>query len=102
VASLGALTTAVFTRAFLAHLANAGIPVGAAARLVARASSSAAAGGAAGPGRVVRDAMQQSFVGAMHAGIVVAAAAMLCASVVSFLLVRSHVPRTKTGDRKVS
>jgi len=96
VASLGALTTAVFTRAFLAHLANAGIPARAAARITARAGSSAAADGAAGAGRVVRDAMQQSFVGAMHAGIVVAAAAMLCASVVSFLLVRSHVTRIKT------
>ena len=39
---LGALTTAVFTRAFLAHLAGARIPAGAAARIVARAGSSAA------------------------------------------------------------
>jgi hypothetical protein len=34
---------------------------------------------------------------AMHAGIVAAAAAMLCASVVSYLLVRSHVTHTNTG-----
>ena len=91
-----------FTRAFQAHLANAGIPAGAAARLVARAGWSAAAGGTAGASRVVRDAMQQSFVHAMHAGIVAAAAAMLCASVVSYLLVRSHVTHTNTGDRQVS
>jgi len=102
VASLGALTTAVFTRAFLAHLAKAGIPAGAAARIVARAGSSAATGGTAGASRLVRDAIQQSFVGAMHTGIAAAAVAMLCASVVSFLLVRSHVTHTKTGDRKVS
>jgi len=31
VASLGALTTAVFNRAFLAHLAQAGMPAGPAA-----------------------------------------------------------------------
>jgi hypothetical protein len=45
----------------------------------------------------VRDAIQQSFVHAMHAGIVAAVIAMLCASVVSFLLVRSHVTHTKAG-----
>jgi len=102
VASLGALTTAVFNRALLAHLAGAGVPAGPAARIIARAGSSAAAGGTAGASRVVRDAMQQSFVHAMHAGIVAAAAAMLCASVVSYLLVRSHVTHTNTGDRQVS
>jgi predicted MFS family arabinose efflux permease len=97
VASLGALTTAVFNRALLAHLAGAGIPAGPAARILARAGSSAAAGGTAGASRVVLDATQQSFVHAMHAGIAVAAAAMLCASVVSYLLVRSHVTHTKAG-----
>jgi len=45
----------------------------------------------------VRDAIQQSFVHAMHAGIVAAAAAMLCASVVSFVLVRSHVTHAEAG-----
>ena len=97
VASLGALTTAVFSRALLAHLAGAGIPAGPAARIIARAGSSAAAGGTAGASRVVRDAIQQSFVHAMHAGIVAAAAAMLCASVVSFVLVRSHVTHAEAG-----
>jgi predicted MFS family arabinose efflux permease len=97
VASLGALATAVFNRALLAHLAGAEIAAGRAAHIIARASSSAAAGGTAGAGPVVRDAIQQSFVHALHAGIVVAAAAMLCASVVSYLLVRSHVTRTAAG-----
>jgi hypothetical protein len=45
----------------------------------------------------VRDAIQQSFVHAVHAGIVAAAAAMLCASVVSYWLVRSHVTDTGAG-----
>src|SRR6516162_1886529 len=97
VASLGALTTAVFTRAFLAHLTGAGIPAHAAARITARAGSSAAAGGSAGASRLVRDAIQQSFVHAMHAGILAAAVAMLCASVVSFVLVRSHVTHPEAG-----
>jgi hypothetical protein len=97
VASLGALTTAVFNRALLAHLAGAGIPAGPAARIIARAGSSPAAGGSTGAGPLVRDAIQQSFVHAMHAGIMVAAAAMLCASVVSYLLVRSHVTHANTG-----
>jgi predicted MFS family arabinose efflux permease len=102
VASLGALTTSVFNRALLAHLAGAGIPAGPAARIIARAGSSAAAGGTAGASPVVRDAIHQSFVHAMHAGIATAAAAMLCASVVSYLLVRSHVTPPRRGDRKVS
>jgi EmrB/QacA subfamily drug resistance transporter len=97
VASLGALTTAVFNRAFLAHLTGAGIPARAAARLIARAGSSAATGGSTDASRLVRDAIQQSFVHAMHAGIVAAAVAMLCASVVSFVLVRSHVTHPKAG-----
>ena len=97
VAPLGALTIAVFTWALPAHLTEAGIPAGPAARIIARAGSSAAAGGTAGTSRVVRDAIQQSFVHAIHAGIVAAAAAMLCASMVSFLLVRSHVTHTKAG-----
>jgi MFS family permease len=102
VAALGALTTAMFSRTLLARLAGVGIPAGAAARITARAGSSAAAGGTAGASRLVRDAIQQSFVHAMHAGIVAAAVAMLCASVVSYVLVRSHVTHTKTGDRKGS
>ena len=97
VASLGALTTAVFNRALLAHLAQAGIPAGPAARVIARAGSSPAAGGSTGAGPLVRDAIQQSFAQAMHAGIVAAAAAMLSASVVSYLLVRSHVTHANTG-----
>ena len=96
-ASLGALTTAVFNRALLAHLAEAGMPADLAARILARAGSSAAAGGSAGAGPLVRDAIQQSFAQAMHAGIAAAAIAMLCASVVSFLLVRSHVSHTTAG-----
>jgi hypothetical protein len=97
VASLGALTTAVFNRALPAHLAQAGMPAGPAARIIARAGSSAAAGGSAGTGPLVRDAIQQSFAQAMHAGIAAAAIAMLCASVVSFVLVRSHVTHTPAG-----
>jgi len=97
VASLGALTTAVFNRALLAHLAQAGIPAGPAARVIARAGSSPAAGGSTGAGPLVRDAIQQSFAQAMHAGIVAAAIAMLSASVVSYLLVRSHVTHANTG-----
>src|SRR6516165_5500094 len=97
VASLGALTTAVFTRALLAHLTGAGIPAGPAARIIARVGSSAATGGTTGASQLVREAIQQSFAHAMHAGIVAAAAAMLGASVVSFVLVRSHVTHTKAG-----
>ena len=97
VASLGALTTAVFNRALLAHLAQAGIPAGPAARVIARAGSSPAAGGSTGAGPLVRDAIQQSFAQAMHAGTVAAAIAMLSASVVSYLLVRSHVTHANTG-----
>ena len=37
------------------------------------------------------------FVHAMHAGIAAAAIAMLCASAVSFFLVRSHVTHTTAG-----
>jgi EmrB/QacA subfamily drug resistance transporter len=102
VASLGALTTAVFNRDFLAHLAKAGISAGPAARIAARAGSSAATGGSAGASQLVRDAIQQSFVHAMHAGIVAAAVAMLCASVVSFVLVRSHVTLAKADEREGS
>jgi hypothetical protein len=65
--------------------------------VIARVGSPAAAGGTVGASRVARDAIQHSFVHAMHAGIVVAAAAMLCASVVSYSLVRSHVTHTNTG-----
>ena len=103
VASLGALTIAVFTRALLAHFTEAGIPAGPAARIIARAGSSAAAGGTAGTSRVVRDAIQQSFVHAMHAGIVAAAAAMLCASMVSHSCSCAAMSRTpRRGDPKVS
>ena len=87
----------MFSRAFLAHLAKAGIPAGPAARITARAGSSAATGGSAGASQLVRDAIQQSFVHAMHAGIAAAAIAMLCASVISFVLVRSHVTHAKAG-----
>jgi hypothetical protein len=97
VASLGALTTAAFHRALLAHLTGAGIPAGPAARIIARVGSSAATGGTTGASQLVREAIQQSFAHAMHAGIVAAAAAMLGASVVSFVLVRSHVTHTKAG-----
>jgi hypothetical protein len=76
---------------------GAGIPAGPAARIIARAGSSAASGGTAGASRVVHDAIQQSFVHAMHTGIAAAAAAMLGASVVSYLLVRSHVTPAKAG-----
>jgi len=102
VASLGALTTAVFNRAFLAHLAQAGIPAGPAARIIARAGSSAAGGGSADASPLVHAVIQQSFVHAMHTGIAAAAIAMLCASVVSFVLVRSHVTPPPQGDRKLS
>jgi EmrB/QacA subfamily drug resistance transporter len=97
VAALGALTTSVFNRAFLARLAGMGFPAAQAAHIAARFAVTAAAGGPAAAGPMVSQAAQLSFVHAMHAGIIAATAAMLCASLVSFAFVRSHV--TREGGR---
>jgi EmrB/QacA subfamily drug resistance transporter len=93
VAALGALTTSVFNRAFLAHLTAAGIPAAQAAHIAARFAVTAAGGGPGATARAVSQAAQLSFVQAMHAGIIAAIIAMLCASLASFAFVRSHVTR---------
>ncbi len=94
IALLGAIVTAAFERDFLARLISSGMPSAQAHLTVSSAGSAAATGGttaagiASGP---VADAIKQSFVHAMHVGIVVAIAFMVIAGVVSAIFVRSHV-----------
>lgn len=102
VAALGALTTWVFNSAFLARLTGAGIPAADAGRILSRVAATAAAGGSGVADPVVSQAIQSSFVHAMHVGIVVAVIAMLGASLASFVLVRSHVTHANGGGQGVS
>jgi EmrB/QacA subfamily drug resistance transporter len=99
VAALGAVGTSVFSRALLARLADAGIPAAQAARIAARSTVTAADGGPAMADPAVVKAIQLSFVHAMHIGVAVAVIAMLCASIASFALIRSHVTHTKGDGR---
>jgi hypothetical protein len=105
IALLGAIVTAAFNRGFLARLVEAGIPRAQAARVVAKAGASAAAGNTTGEGAnsVIGQAVPHAFVHAIHVGMLVAIAFLLLASLVSVVFVRSHVQREPTaGDGKVA
>jgi len=105
IALLGAIVTSSFRSSFTSHLVALGLPAGQAAGIVAKAGANSAAGGAtvatvlrrSPPGTTVAQArgivssIHQSFVHAIHAGIVVAIAFMVLAAVVSAVYVRSHV-----------
>ena len=94
IALLGAVVTGAFKRGFLARLLDAGVPAGRAQQIVHLAGARAAAGSSGGripAGSELATAVQQSFVHAIHIGMMVAVAFMLLASLVSFLFVRSHV-----------
>lgn len=104
IALLGAVVTSAFGRAFAARLAGGGL-----AKAAAGLSTTIGAAGAAGevtlrsvmrhlpPGTsrsvalTVVNATHDSFVHAIHVGMVVAIVFALLASLVSFLYVRSHV-----------
>jgi EmrB/QacA subfamily drug resistance transporter len=95
IALLGAIVTAAFRRGFVARLIDAGFSNGQATQIVARAGARAAAGnagtGADAASSPIGQAVQHSFVHAIHVGMLVAIAFMVLASLVSFLFVRSHV-----------
>jgi EmrB/QacA subfamily drug resistance transporter len=94
IALLGAVVTASFERGFLARLLESGVPLSKAHQIVDQAGAAAAAGSSGGRiplGSELASAVQHSFVHAIHTGMMVAAAFMLLASVVSALFVRSHV-----------
>ncbi len=94
IALLGAIVTSTFKTGFGARLLEAGIPHAQAAAIVAKAGASAAAG-SSGPATdsVIADAVRQSFVHAMHTGMLVAVAFLVFAAIVSAVFVRSHVER---------
>src|SRR5436190_1814025 len=92
IALLGAIVTSAFTSGFTSRLISAGVPKGQAAALVARAGARAAAGSSVGVSDpVIADAIKQSFVHAMHTGMLVAVAFLVFAAIVSAVFVRSHV-----------
>jgi EmrB/QacA subfamily drug resistance transporter len=104
IALLGAIVTSAFKRGFLARLLNSGFPSETAHQIAANAGSQAAAGRVTVPtvlqhspgttpeqAQAVVNAIHQSFVHAMHVGMIVAVGFMLLASVVSAIFVRSHV-----------
>ena len=105
IAILGAVVTSAFKRDFLARLVGAGLSKPVAQTIVARAGNRAAAGGSSveairqnsppgTPGRTldaVHQAIQGSFVHAIHVGMLIAVAFMVLASIVSVIFVRSHV-----------
>jgi MFS family permease len=82
IALLGAIVTAAFKRDFLARLLAGGMTSTQAHGIVT------AAGIATGP---VSEAIKESFVHAMHVGILVAIVFMAIAGIVSAIFVRSHV-----------
>jgi EmrB/QacA subfamily drug resistance transporter len=105
IALLGAVVTAAFTRAFPARLIAHGFPGGIANRIAAVAGARGAGGTLsraavlrhAPPGTTVAqaqavvDSVKESFVHAMHVGVLVAVGFALLASIVSAVFVRSHV-----------
>ena len=97
VAALGAIVTSVFTRTFTERLVAGGMSGPQAARVVAQVGGGAAAGGSAGVDPSMLQAIQRSFVDAIHTGMAVAIAAMVIAAAVSFVFVRSHVPSSEEG-----
>jgi hypothetical protein len=105
IALLGALVTSSFKDRLLENLTSAGIDGTAARSIVDRASGNAAAGGgtleafrqqvpAGTPDTVIAQvvtAAQNSFVEAIHSGLLVAVGFMLLAALVAAVFVRSHV-----------
>jgi EmrB/QacA subfamily drug resistance transporter len=107
IALLGAVVTAAFNRGFLARLVDAGFSNAQATQIVAKAGARAAAGNAGSAagaaGSPIGQAVQHSFVHAIHVGLLVAIVFMVLASVVSVLFVRSHVrPEPTAGDGQVA
>jgi EmrB/QacA subfamily drug resistance transporter len=92
IALLGAIVTGAFRRGFLARLIGSGLPRTQAQAIVAKAGANAAAGATAqGANPSVVAAVRDSFVHAMHVGMLVAIVFMLIAAAVSAVFVRSHV-----------
>jgi EmrB/QacA subfamily drug resistance transporter len=93
IALLGAIVTSAFKRGFTARLLETGLSKAQAGAVVAKAGASAAAGNAqvGADGAALTNAIQHSFVHAIHVGILVAIGFLILASVVSALFVRSHV-----------
>jgi MFS family permease len=98
IALLGAIVTSAFKRGFLARLMDGGMPRAQASMIVAKAGAGAAAGstgsGAGNP--LVAQAVQGSFVHAIHVGMIMAVVFMVIAALVSAIFVRSHA---ETPDR---
>ena len=94
IALLGAIVTAAFKRDFLARLLADGMNSTQAHGIVTAAGNAAATGGTTATGiatGTVSAAIKQSFVHAMHVGILVAIVFMAIAGIVSAIFVRSHV-----------
>jgi predicted MFS family arabinose efflux permease len=93
IALLGAIVTSAFKRGFTARLLQTGLTKAQATAIVAKAGASAAAGNAqvGTDGTALTQAVQSSFVHAIHVGLFVAIGFLILASVVSALFVRSHV-----------
>jgi EmrB/QacA subfamily drug resistance transporter len=92
IALLGAIVTSAFKSGFTSRLVAAGFPKSQAVAIVAKSGAQAAAGSARGIGDpVIADAVKQSFVHAMHVGMLVAVCFMVLAAVISAIFVRSHV-----------
>ncbi|TMK86587.1 MAG: MFS transporter [Actinobacteria bacterium] len=93
IALLGAIVTSAFKRGFLARLTETGLSRAQATSIVSKAGASAAAGNAqlGTDGAALTQAVQNSFVHAIHIGILVSIGFLILASIVSALFVRSHV-----------
>jgi EmrB/QacA subfamily drug resistance transporter len=92
IALLGAIVTSSFKSGFSARLVATGIPQAQASGIVAKAGAQAAAGSAGSVSNpVIADAVKQSFVHAMHVGMLVAVVFMVLAAIISAVFVRSHV-----------
>ncbi len=98
IAILGAVVTSSARRGVLSHLIANGIPSAQAAGLAGAASGGAGAGVAPTSAGPIALAVKQSFVHAIHVGMLVGVCALLLASVVSALFVRSHVAAAGDGD----
>jgi len=112
IALLGAIVTSAFTRALPARLVAAGFPSAVAHQISQQGGSRAAAAAVtvktvlrqAPPGTTVAQAqavvhaVKDSFVHALHVGVIVAAVFALLASIVSLLFVRSHVEQPSAEE----
>src|SRR5207249_3276758 len=85
VAPLGAIVTSAFKRGFLARLTETGLSRAQATSIVSKAGASAAAGNAqlGTDGAALTQAVQNSFVHAIHIGILVSIGFLILASIVS-------------------